>query len=173
MDHAKEIEDLFHQYKKDVHNFLLYYMKTTDVDDVFQETFSNAYKALNHNAAISNTRSWIISIARNAAIDYLRKEESYKKKLERFKNKNVRHNPLSVDEQVQLDERKTAILNAIYQLKKSYQEVVILRGLKEFSVSEAAHILNWNENKVKLTYHRALKKLRQILDQGGDRIGSL
>lgn len=173
MDNAKDIEELFHQYKKDVHNFLLYYMKTSDIDDVFQETFVNALKALNHHAVVSSTRSWLISIARNAAIDYLRKENSHKKKVDNIKIKNVRQNPLSVDEQVQLDERKTAILNAIYQLKKSYQEVVILRGLKEFSVSETARILNWNENKVKLTYHRALKKLRQILDQGGDRIGSL
>lgn len=173
MDHAKEIEELYHQYKGDVHNFLLYYMKTPDIDDVFQETFIKVLNALNHRDIVTNPRSWIISIARNAAIDYLRKEDSHNKKIDRFKNRSSHENPISVEEQIQLDERKKSILNGIYQLKKSYQEVVILRGLKEFNISETAQILNWNENKVRLTYHRALKKLRGNLEQGGGYNGRL
>ncbi|WP_420910306.1 RNA polymerase sigma factor [Neobacillus muris] len=40
---------------------------------------------------------------------------------------------------------------------------IFLRGIKEFSVSETASILNWNENKVRITYHRALKKLQKSM----------
>ncbi|MFC0476287.1 sigma factor-like helix-turn-helix DNA-binding protein [Robertmurraya beringensis] len=39
--------------------------------------------------------------------------------------------------------------------------MIILRGIKELSVSETASILHWNENKFRITYHRALKALQK------------
>jgi RNA polymerase sigma-70 factor (ECF subfamily) len=37
------------------------------------------------------------------------------------------------------------------------------RGIKELSLKETADSLQWTENKVKITYHRALKELKVIL----------
>lgn len=162
-----QIEILFHKYKEDVNNFLLYYLKTTDIEDVLQETFIHAYKALSNQISISNERSWLISIARHTAIDFLRKEKSQIRKISKLKNEPLHQAQLTIEEKLQIDERNKMILNEIYQMKHSYQEVIILRGIKEFSIIETAEILNWKENKVKVTYHRALKKLAKIL-QGGD-----
>lgn len=164
------VETLFHKYKEDLNNFLLYFLRTTDTDDVFQETFIHAYQALSQKMTITNERSWLISIARNTAIDYIRKEKNQKQKVARLKKESINREQVTIEEKLQIDERKKVILNGIYQMKPSYQEVVILRGLKEFSVAETAEILQWNENKVKVTYHRALKKLADIL-QGGDAYG--
>lgn len=161
------IETLFHKYKADVNNFLLYYLQTTDVDDVFQETFIHAHRALNKKVNITNERSWLIAIARHAAIDQMRKEKSQKQKIMRITRESIQQEQMSMDDTLQLDERKRMILNAINQMKESYRDVVILRGLKEFDIKETADILHWNENIVRVTYHRALKKLGDIL-QGGD-----
>ncbi len=172
MDGAEKIEVLFQTYKKDVYNFLLYYMRTSDVEDVFQDTFINAFKAIQQSVHLSNERSWLISIARHSAIDHIRKEEKQLRNRRRFERHLITHEHSNIDETLQLNEREMVILDGIYKLKENYQEVTILRGLKEFSVLETAQILNWNENKVRITYHRALRKLRDILSQGGARFES-
>lgn len=161
------IEDIYHKYKKDVNNFLIYYMNTLDVDDVLQETFIKALSALNKNTTVNNMRSWLISIARHAAIDYLRKQKKNQMKLIAYKDESIYQEQLSLEEAFQASERERALLQSVSQLKNTYQEVVILHGIKQFSISETADILNWNENKVRVTYHRALKKLSQLIEQGG------
>ena len=142
-------------------------MKTTDIDDVVQEVFVNALNALNKNVKIDNPRSWLITVARHAAIDYIRKQGRHRDHTITFQDEIVTSGQQSVEEILQLDEQKKMLLQSIYHLKSSYQEVVILRGFKAFSVAETAEILNWNENKVRITYHRALKKLESMFNQGG------
>lgn len=160
------IEEMYQKYKKDVRNFLIYYMKTSEVDDVFQETFIHTLNALKKGVTITNTRSWLITTARNTAIDFLRKQARDKKGLLYLKTNRLHNDQRSIEEIIQMDEKEKALINNINQLKKSYQEVVILRGIKEFSVAETADILNWSENKVRITFHRAIKKLSSILEEG-------
>jgi RNA polymerase sigma-70 factor, ECF subfamily len=62
---------------------------------------------------------------------------------------------------LQLNENNKFLYQSIQSLKANYRDVVILRGIKELSVSETASVLNWNENKVRTTYHRALKALQK------------
>lgn len=162
------IEEIYQAYKKDVLNFLIYFMKTSDVDDVFQETFTNALKAINQNISVKNIRAWLIAIARNAAIDYMRRQTKSRGEAIAFQDDYIDSRQPSIEEKIQIKESEKALLKSIHELKRNHQEVVILRGIKEFSVSETAEILNWSENKVKVTFHRAIKKLSSILDQGGD-----
>ncbi|WP_285891437.1 sigma factor-like helix-turn-helix DNA-binding protein [Bacillus altitudinis] len=53
--------------------------------------------------------------------------------------------------------------NAIFQLKDSYREVLILRDIQELSYEEVAEILNWTLSKVKTTLHRARLELKRKL----------
>ena len=64
---------------------------------------------------------------------------------------------------LQINENNRLLYQAIQSLKANYRDVIILRGIKELSVSETASILNWNENKVRTTYHRALKSLQKYI----------
>ncbi|MGG1833286.1 sigma factor-like helix-turn-helix DNA-binding protein [Cytobacillus firmus] len=65
-------------------------------------------------------------------------------------------------------EKVTLLYEAIRHLKLSYQEVLILRKIKEFSIKETAEILNWSENKVKITTSRALAALKKELQKRGE-----
>lgn len=64
-----------------------------------------------------------------------------------------------------LNENNRLLYQAVQSLKANYRDVIILRGIKELSVSETASILNWTENKVRINYHRALKILQK--SEGG------
>ncbi|MCF8564573.1 hypothetical protein LLE49_07420 [Alicyclobacillus tolerans] len=59
---------------------------------------------------------------------------------------------------------------ALGQLKDTYRQVVILRHVENFSSAETAEILCWSETKVRTTAHRAITKLREILDSNSEEV---
>ena len=62
---------------------------------------------------------------------------------------------------LELNERQKELCRAIQSLKSNYRDVIVLRGIKDLSIQETATILTWSENKVRITYHRALKALQK------------
>lgn len=60
-------------------------------------------------------------------------------------------------------EEYTELIDTLNNLKDSYKQVIILRKLQGYSVKETGEILNWSENKVKVTLSRAIRSLRNQL----------
>jgi RNA polymerase sigma-70 factor (ECF subfamily) len=57
---------------RDVHRFLSHLADAGEVEDLVQETYLRAMRALPHFAARSSARTWLLSIARRAAADHIR-----------------------------------------------------------------------------------------------------
>jgi RNA polymerase sigma-70 factor, ECF subfamily len=163
MNAKHTISEWFYQYSDDVYNFLVYYTGTRDVEDLVQEVFIKAGKGLQSYQGRSTPKTWLFSIARNVAIDEGRKK---KNKLNQtsflFEDTYVEQQSASTPEQLLLkQEEHQALYDAISKLKKTYREVLILRGIQDLSVQETAQILGCKETKVRTNYHRAIKALRQ------------
>ncbi|KAB2336223.1 RNA polymerase sigma factor [Cytobacillus depressus] len=157
------IIDWFHEYSNDILNFLIYYTGRTDVEDMVQETFIRALRRLNTFNELSNPKTWLFSIARNIAIDEMRKQKKEKDKQQKLSNFYEQSHIESPEEIYRLNETNKEIYLVIQTLKQNYRDVLILKGIKELSVKETAAILHWSENKVNVTYHRALKALEKKL----------
>lgn len=56
----------------DVHRFLVYLAGAGEADDLVQETYLRAMRALPRFAGRSTARTWLLAIARRAAVDLLR-----------------------------------------------------------------------------------------------------
>jgi RNA polymerase sigma-70 factor, ECF subfamily len=155
------IEKVYEDYHKDVYKFLICFTGLkNEAEDLTQEVFIRAMKSLStYNGSCSLT-TWIFSIAKHTAIDHFRKKRFYSIVKESF-FKNLSSDQLSPEELIIHDENKNMIHQAILQLKPSYRTVIILRGINEFSIIETAEILNCSTSKVKVNYHRALKKLKE------------
>lgn len=156
------ITEWFNKYSDEVYNFLIYYTGSADVDDIVQETFMKALNRIDSFKREASPKTWLISIARNVAIDEMRKREKERKK----KDKAVKDLPLKQEQQTpetvyHLNETKKELYETIQTLKSSYRDVLILRGIKEYSVQETAAVLSWSESKVNVTFHRALTKLQK------------
>jgi RNA polymerase sigma-70 factor (ECF subfamily) len=159
-----DITDWFKEYHDDIFNFLIYYTGSLDVEDLVQEVFIKAVRNIHKFKGNSNPRTWLISIARNVAIDDVRKRKKEEIKRNRFKQFNgLKKLQDSPEELLGLSETKAELYTTMKTLKQTYYDVLIFRGIKELSVYETAQALNWSENKVKLTYHRALKALEKKL----------
>ncbi|KPV43008.1 RNA polymerase sigma factor [Alicyclobacillus ferrooxydans] len=166
--HENTIETWFDSYGQDVFNYLVYYTSSIDVEDLVQETFTKAWIKLRNYGEIENPKAWLFSIARNTATDAIRKK---KRPIENTVRNNDLLNSLeshlSVEDKVQSNEEKRRLSAALFALKQSYREVLILRGIEDLSVSTTAQILGWSESKVKTTYFRAIREIQQHL-QGGN-----
>ncbi|MED1782786.1 RNA polymerase sigma factor [Brevibacillus fortis] len=155
-DHTgARIEQWFLTYSQDVYRFLVYYTGRTDIDDLVQETFIRALKAM-QETAVENPKTWLFAIARNVAIDERRKTKLISWLPDIFLQHLVSHDK-TPEESLELSENKRLLYEMINQLKRSYRDVLILRGIKGLSSKETAEVLGWSEAKVNLTMHRAMK----------------
>ncbi|MCT1901180.1 RNA polymerase sigma factor [Oceanobacillus sojae] len=152
------ISDWFDYYADDVYRFLIYYLSTPDVEDLVQEVFMRAIDRYPSFKGESSPKTWLISIARNLAIDEARRQK--RKDWRKLIKMDSLHTELSPEDQQITEERKIILHQAIEKLKDDYRSVVILRGIEELSVTETAQALKWTESKVRVTFHRALKVLK-------------
>ncbi len=159
------IEDWFHNYEQDVTSFLVYYTGSVEVEDLVQDTFLIAMNKLTSFKGDSHPKTWLISIARNIVIDRYRKNKVW----ERIKHILSAEQPIAttIENSIMKNSEQTQLVNAIHQLPSPYKEVVILRGIMELSSKEASVILKCSTNKVNVMYHRALKKIKEILEEEG------
>ncbi|MBM6616423.1 RNA polymerase sigma factor [Bacillus suaedaesalsae] len=163
------VTEWFHLYEKDVTSFLVYYTGSLEVEDIVQETFLIAIKKIAKYEGKSSPKTWLISIARNLVIDQHRRKKVWNKikhilQVENADTHRIEENAMKKLEQDQL-------YRAIEQLSSPYKEVVILRGILELSSVETSEVLTCSSNKVNVMYHRALKKLKGILEKEGFQYG--
>ncbi|WP_226669624.1 RNA polymerase sigma factor [Metabacillus litoralis] len=153
------ISEWFFKYNKDIYHFLMYYVGSGDIEDLVQEVFIRAIKGFDSYQAKSSPKTWLFSIARNVGIDEIRKRKRNRVKSMLTFGENEPKEEKTPEKMLRLNEDKRILYQLIQSLKSNYRDVIILRSIKELSVTETADILNWNENKVRITYHRALKTL--------------
>jgi RNA polymerase sigma-70 factor, ECF subfamily len=166
MSNKREIiSEWFFKYNQDVYDFLVYYTGTTDVEDLVQEVFIKASKGLDSFKGDSSPKTWLITIARHLVIDQARikKNKIWKQRMSFDESIGVAGGDIP-EKILLLNEEKQLLYRAIQELRTNYRDVVILRGIKQFSVAETAEILHWKESKVRTNYHRALRALSKRED---------
>ncbi|WP_251554588.1 RNA polymerase sigma factor [Neobacillus muris] len=166
LERRNQIENWFIQYEKDVTHFLVYYTGTTDVEDLVQETFLRAFRGFNHYKKEAAPKTWLISIARNTAIDFYRKKSIWQKLKERLDQEPSSPSGFQTEELLLKKAEYAKLYDAIHELRPNYRDVVLLRGIAELSPYETAQVLGWTENKVNVTFFRAVKKLNERLKEG-------
>jgi RNA polymerase sigma-70 factor, ECF subfamily len=155
-----EIYDLYH---RDVYHFALYFTNNKqEAEDITQETFVKIMKSISNLKDPEKLKTWILSIARNTAMDMHRKRKFVSLFPEWVFDKEK--DTVTPEERLIQKGEWTELQNALLKLKHQYRTVVILRGLKELSIRETAEILGCSETKVRVDYHRALQHMKkQIL----------
>lgn len=159
------VEDWFILYEKDITSFLIYYTGSMDIEDLVQDTFVIALKKINQFKKQSHPKTWLISIARNIVIDKYRR----KKVWEKIKYIVIQERQFSygLEEQLLTEQGNNQLYKAINRLSSKSKEIVILRGILELPSKEVSEIVRKNTNYVNVTYHRALKKLKNLLEEDG------
>ncbi|WP_456271373.1 RNA polymerase sigma factor [Bacillus sp. AK031] len=159
------MDELYETYFHDVYHYLLYFTNSrSDAEDLTQETFIKAFKSYERFQEKSTVKTWILSIAKRTAIDFYRKRKMISRLPDLISNMGKSLDGIPDKEMDHLDDWEM-LQRALSTLKPDFRNVIILRGLKEYSVKETAEILNWKETKVKVDFHREIKLLKNQLSK--------
>jgi RNA polymerase sigma-70 factor, ECF subfamily len=164
---AEMFESIYYEYSDKIYGYIFMYVNSKEIaEDLTQDTFIKAYKNWHQFNGESHIFTWLVRISRNVAIDYIRKRNRFKFfSIEKYQFDSGHDTPVEI---MVKGEKTARLYDAIHSLKLSYQEVLILRKIKEFSIKETAQILGWNENKVKITTSRAMAALKKEMEKRGD-----
>lgn len=152
------------------------YNKET-ASDLSQEIFAKVYLNLKKYKPSYRFSTWIIRIATNHCIDYLRKkklktisyEHTFKDLDNQYSNLPIpdeSYNPEVLWEDAEL---KDVMLQAVEQLPEKYREIIVLRHYEELSYKEIAEVLDLPIGTVMTYLHRARKMLKDFFFKNQDR----
>lgn len=161
-DHAA-FETLVRAYEQPV--FRLAYLILGDPDDaqdVAQEVFIRAHRALPRFDAGRPLRPWLLQIARNLARNRQRALGRYLAAAARAFETEPRSGPSAETEHAQQGEAQ-ALWQAIRQLERQDQEIIYLRYFLALSVDETAAVIDTAPGTVKSRLSRALRRLRGVV----------
>lgn len=163
------LEILIKHYLKPVYGFIYGYVgDAAEAEDLTQETFVKAWKNLKKFDVRKNFKTWLFSIAKNTAIDFLRKKKAVSfSELDAADGKNLiletlaDHGPSPSDLFEQQNFKQTVNM-AMAKLSREFRRVLSLRQ-EEFSFREISVSLNEPLNTVKSRYRRAQIALKNLL----------
>ncbi len=160
--------ELYDLYVKRIYRFVFFKVGSHEnAEDVTSEVFLKAWQYLiGGTESVSDIKSFsglLYRIARNTIIDFYRARAS--------KNEV----PINEDTDIsdsgswygQLGDKieTEKIIQTIKKLKQEYQEVLTLKYVDELEVKEICEITGKGQVAVRVTLHRALKKLKEILEK--------
>jgi len=131
-----------------------------DADDVVQEAFVKAYRALGGFREGSAFRPWLLRIVANETRNVVRSRSRRTRREELAAPLDVVLDPA---EQAVSLERRTELIAAVRALPHAMRQVVTCRYLLDLDEQETAVVLGWPRGTVKSRLHRALGRLRASL----------
>lgn len=158
---------LYDHYQPRIYRFI--YLKVSqkeDAEDLTHQVFLSALRKINEYEERGLPFSgWLYRIARNEVIDFYRKRK-LKVSLEEVNNtdSNLINLDQELNDKIDLKIQIENVKKAILKLKADYQDIIIMRFVDDLSIKEIAQVLQKSEGAVKLMQHRAIKALRQILN---------
>ena len=141
-----------------------------DAEDVLQETFLNAFRAIDSFEGRSSLSTWLYRIAYNAAMMRLRRPSAPTVSVEETLNEMPGYVPRQLfdwcclpEETFDSEEVQTELRQAIAAMPESLQTVFMLRELEGMSTEETAVTLDISPSAAKVRLHRARQWLRDTL----------
>jgi len=158
--------ELYQKYSKAMFNTSLRIVNNTaDAEDVLQESFVDAFAAIDSFAYKSTFGAWMKRIVVNKSINALRKRKMQIVDIEKT-------SAVYLPEEDNFDEealkfKVEEIKKAVKDLPNGYRTVISLHLFEGYDQEEIAEILQISHATVRTQYMRAKQKLLLIIKQGG------
>jgi RNA polymerase sigma-70 factor (ECF subfamily) len=160
---VQALSTIYDRYEVRIYTYI--YRRTGDqalAEDLTGHVFLKMLEAIrNRKAWHSSFSGWLYRIAHNVVIDYYRqRDQKQQVSLDDEPSLPALDDPVEATE-LKLDvERLRA---AIARLTDEQAEVISLRFLEGYSISEVAEMMNKTEGSIKALQYRAVASLRQLL----------
>lgn len=129
-------------------------------EDVMQETYVKIMRFIGSYHQNSNARAWIIQIAKNASLDYIKSQ-----------NREAHENVDQIYDVGANDKDNTEASELVALIEKNLDgkssKIVILHLIGDMTFYEIASVTKQNAATVRWKYGKALKKLQIVLRENG------
>jgi RNA polymerase sigma-70 factor (ECF subfamily) len=143
-----------------------------DAEDILQETFIKAHRALSSFEGRSSLSTWLYRIATNEALMFLRRQQPDAISVEQPADDEEEQDPLQIidwcclpEGELMSSEARANLDASIEQLPETLRVVFLLRDIEGLSTQETADILGLTETAVKTRLSRARLRLRELLSR--------
>ena len=150
-----------------IYRYIYYRVNSADAEDLIETVFLKAWENINqYKHDKKSFGAWLFRIAHNLVVDHYRsaKDKVYDQLDPRTPDVNRQHNPIKSTQNT-LDNQM--LKEAIKSMKKEYRDIIIHKFVNELSNKEIAEILNKSEGSLRILQFRALKALKNILEEKG------
>ena len=160
----KEFSQIYDNSIDKIYRFIFFKVSSQEIaEDLCSETFLKGWQAFNKNSKeIENPQAFLFQIARNLVIDHYRQKD---------RNRTVSTDSIPItDPDEDLQEKAFVaseiemLKTAISDMKQDYQEVIIWHYMDDYSIPEISQMMDKSEGAVRVMLHRALKSLRNRVD---------
>jgi RNA polymerase sigma factor (sigma-70 family) len=156
----ERFEDLYRTSRDDVYAYVMTLLRErAAAEDVTALAFERAYrKRRTFDRRRGQERAWLFGIARNAALDELRR---------RRRQASMLAEPEDVDSREALDDpgdvalRRTVVRDALASLGARERELIALKFHAGLTNAELARVLGVSESNAGTVLHRTMEKLRK------------
>ena len=159
--------ELYDLYVKRIYRFVFFKVSGhEEAEDITSDVFLRVWNCIAEGKEIKSFSGLLYRTARNCIIDL-------------YRSKSYQANPLSLSElpegiepsdlgdaadKIMAGTDAVKIIAAIKKLKQEYQEVLTLKYVDELSADEISEITGKGNIAVRVTLHRAMKRLKIILE---------
>lgn len=149
----------FEKFYRANYSKVFYYLKNLSnhsniAEELAQETFYKAMQFIMTKKVKSSTTAWLLKIAHNLFIDYIRKNKIELIDIETIAVES-RQVGLSLEE-------KWDLYNLLNTLPIRYKTILLLKDYWGFSYEDIGFILDCPLSTVKITLHRARERFKEV-----------
>lgn len=161
-----DFNEIIRTNKQNVQN-IIRLITRQDNEDLEQEVYLKVWKNADKYEERGNFKSWVNTIAKNTAKDYL-KSAGFKNDLNTTSDEVtlsvIKDNKITPEDSVLVSERQKRIISAIEELKPKLKETIMLCEINGYTYEEAAKKLKCPIGTIKSRIYNAKKELADKLE---------
>lgn len=172
-EHA--FRELMNRHQAKIYSYIYSMVHNGEIaNDIFQETFTKVITKMDDTYNEQGKWiAWVMRIAHNATIDYLRKQKRFVDVSNQYDDDSKTdfydrledEDRISQQEELELSESKSSLMKHISDLPEEQRTVVMLRHYYEMPFKEIAELTNVSINTALGRMRYALINLRKMFDQ--------
>jgi len=162
-DADAEFDALYRASRDDVYAYAAGLLRDrAAAEDVTAAAFERAYrKRRRYNPRRGTRRAWLFGIARNAALDELRRRRRRAELADDVRDDSAE----PPDEAAEAALRRAALREAVAELTPRERELVALKFFAGLANAEIADVIGVSESNAGTRLHRVIEKLRRACDE--------
>lgn len=162
------LETLFRRHADDVHRMIRRLLgpgaTEADVDDLVQQVFLHAHRALPRFRGESKTSTWLYGIATKTVLNFLRGRRRYRAMVERLDTAPALDRS---DRRLEDRDELRRVWRCLLEIKPKKRVVFVLHEIEGLSAPEIAAMLDVGEPTVRSRLHHARRELMALLAEEG------